>query len=124
MGTLPKLIKDLGEIVLEGGLTSKTHSGLYLCSYCNSEFICRHQNVKEGQHSCGCQGDAFSHPNGKRHEKLYKVWLNMKNKCTNPKNVSYYLYGERGISVCKEWSDSYLVLESGFILKDIQMKID
>lgn len=34
---------------------------------------------------------------------LYPAWSGMVNRCTNPNNSSYYLYGERGIRVCDRW---------------------
>ena len=34
------------------------------------------------------------------------VWLEMRQRCKNPKHHSYKNYGGRGIEVCKEW-DSY-----------------
>lgn len=39
---------------------------------------------------------------------LYKVWAGMKQRCYNEKNARYYQYGGRGISVCKEWRDSFM----------------
>lgn len=38
---------------------------------------------------------------------LYVVYNNMKARCYNPKNGSYYRYGGRGISVCEEWLNSF-----------------
>jgi len=35
--------------------------------------------------------------------KLYKVWCNMQNRCTNPDHEQYKNYGGRGIRVCDEW---------------------
>lgn len=35
--------------------------------------------------------------------KLYYVWIEMRQRCNNPDNKRYPLYGERGISVCEEW---------------------
>jgi hypothetical protein len=32
----------------------------------------------------------------------------MKQRCTNPNHAKYYLYGGRGIGVCKEWSESFV----------------
>jgi hypothetical protein len=29
----------------------------------------------------------------------------MKDRCSNPKNVKYHLYGARGIRVCERWKD-------------------
>lgn len=49
--------------------------------------------------SCGC----LTCKHGKCTTKLYKVWLSMKQRCTNPKNKAYKNYGGRGIAVCSEW---------------------
>jgi len=65
--------------------------------------------------SCGCyakeslykanvtHGDAFVG----RVKRLYKIWLNMKARTSNPKTRSYPLYGGRGIKVCGEWWNRY-----------------
>jgi len=37
--------------------------------------------------------------------KLYRVWLTMRSRCTNPKVFYYHRYGGRGIKVCKRWDD-------------------
>lgn len=39
--------------------------------------------------------------------KIYNTWNKMISRCYNPKNKKYYRYGERGISVCKEWKNDY-----------------
>lgn len=44
---------------------------------------------------------------GMSQTKPYKVWLGMKTRCTNPNHKNYLQYGGRGISVCKEWSESF-----------------
>ena len=36
----------------------------------------------------------------------YGVWVDMRQRCGNPKSINWHLYGERGISVCKRW-DSF-----------------
>jgi hypothetical protein len=33
----------------------------------------------------------------------YAIWLNMRQRCTNPKNVGYMNYGGRGIKICDRW---------------------
>ena len=40
---------------------------------------------------------------------LYTVWVGMKHRCLYPKNANYKYYGSRGITVCKEWQDSFQV---------------
>lgn len=39
-------------------------------------------------------------------ERLEYVWLEMRQRCKNPKHHAYKYYGGRGIKICKEW-DSY-----------------
>jgi hypothetical protein len=36
---------------------------------------------------------------------LYKVWQNMKNRCTNPNVHNWESYGGKGITVCIEWAN-------------------
>jgi hypothetical protein len=31
----------------------------------------------------------------------------MKERCANPNNTNFFRYGGRGITVCKEWIDSF-----------------
>lgn len=38
---------------------------------------------------------------------LYRVWYDMKRRCSNPAYHSYHRYGGRGIVVCREWAESY-----------------
>lgn len=37
------------------------------------------------------------------HTRFYNIWATMKNRCYNPKQIGYYYYGNRGISVCNHW---------------------
>lgn len=70
--------------------------------------------------SCGCLHRETSAENGRnsrmlvaKHnchsEKLYYVWRSMRNRCNSPRNKRYKDWGGRGIKVCKEWNESYLV---------------
>ncbi len=36
---------------------------------------------------------------------LYRVWQQMRYRCTRPKNRGFRFYGARGISVCEAWQD-------------------
>jgi hypothetical protein len=33
----------------------------------------------------------------------YRIWMNMKQRCGNPKDIRYKWYGARGIAVCERW---------------------
>lgn len=66
-------------------------------------------NLKTGHTtSCGCKRKRSpSRTHGKSNTRLYYVWQNMINRCRNPKVADYHNYGGRGISVCKEWQESF-----------------
>ncbi|UKJ74539.1 hypothetical protein [Azospirillum brasilense] len=40
---------------------------------------------------------------GRSKTRLERIYMHMKQRCGNPKNVDYALYGGRGIKVCTEW---------------------
>jgi hypothetical protein len=39
--------------------------------------------------------------------RLYNIWSSMKGRCNNPNDQAYERYGQRGISVCFDWNNSY-----------------
>lgn len=95
------VIKDLGTRVFAG---SKRRFAILRCEYCNKEFegnIARAKSV-----SCGCRTDLkanFKHRySGTRQ---YQIWADMKDRCNNPNNPSFYLYGGRGITYDIKWSN-------------------
>lgn len=51
--------------------------------------------------------------------RLYNIWANMKNRCNNKESKNYKNYGGRGISVCDEWINNFILfynwsLENGY----------
>lgn len=71
--------------------------------------------------SCGCwktesirQRDNY---HGLKKTLLYGVWINMKTRCYNKKNIKYTCYGGRGITVCSEWKNDFLAFRK-FALKN------
>lgn len=56
--------------------------------------------------SCGCLAkDGINKTHGMSKSRIYRTYRHMLNRCSNENVDSYYLYGARGISVCKEWLD-------------------
>lgn len=58
--------------------------------------------------SCGCvSNEIFRLKHGAKQNnvtsKTYSAWISMKQRCQNPKNRDYSLYGGRGISICNRW---------------------
>lgn len=94
---------------------SKEYRYLCRCDCGNTVNISR-VGLQHGTKSCGClvkdvlavtreRTDHSKH--GKRHTRIYNVWLTMKQKCFNPNNREFKRYGGRGIVVCAEWRDDF-----------------
>lgn len=86
------------------------HRDLWLCKCeCGVKKIVLGPDLRYGKTtSCGCkkkQGSRRTH--GGTHTRLFKIWSDMKSRCYNKNNKSYARYGGRGISVCREWVDSF-----------------
>jgi hypothetical protein len=76
--------------------------------------LCR---TRRPAQSCGCRrrigqlGRRWKHGQSKRASQpaspTYQVWAGMKARCEDANNISYAAYGGRGITVCREWSESF-----------------
>lgn len=41
----------------------------------------------------------------------YRVWQQLRDRCRNPSNKKFYLYGARGVTVCARWDNFSNFLE-------------
>lgn len=106
--------QKFGELVVLGfkGL-ARNRSSLWncKCSCGNTTVIARSNLIQKKIRSCGCirkkQVGALNKKHGLRHTRLYRIWLNMKNRCHNVKDKTFRNYGGRGISVCDEWQNNF-----------------
>ena len=69
--------------------------------------------------SCGCYAkDLFKEMSKKRNYKHgmatradrkseYRTWCHIKERCTNPNNKNYAIYGGRGIKICPGWEHNF-----------------
>lgn len=86
-----------------------------------AECVCRCGNVKTVRKyslrngnikSCGCFHKEIVSlvrtTHGMSNTKTYSSWYSMIQRCTNKNNINYAKYGGRGISVCKEWMESFV----------------
>lgn len=100
-----------GELVvlkeLEPRIEKKRTRRLYLvkCS-CGKEFNILRQSLVSGDYKT-CGHSKFRQNNLCKH-RLYNIWTHIKRRCYDNKSISYKRYGARGISMCKEWRNSFL----------------
>lgn len=85
-----------------------------LCD-CGNKIVLPTEALRGGTKSCGCYRREWASTIEVKHggcrrgnrDRLYSVWNMMKQRCNNPNNKFYQNYGGRGISVCREWLESY-----------------
>ena len=79
---------------------------------CGNEITANTSNLLNGNtRSCGClrvsRINEYNTVHGGSHDRLYGIWKNMKRRCNSPSDKNYKTYGEKGVEVCEEWSNSY-----------------
>lgn len=101
-------------------LSGRTFGRLTVVAAAAEGWVCRCQcgttkTVRAGNliagrtQSCGCYGHERRSERMQSHgltgTKIWRTWKNMRQRCENPKNSQYHLYGGRGITVCERWQD-------------------
>jgi hypothetical protein len=82
----------------------------WLCQcQCGREKIISAKLLKMNVQSCGCLRSIsnFRHGhnlNRKKRSRTYRIWANMKQRCSNQKNPRYADWGGRGIHICERWN--------------------
>jgi len=91
----------LGEI----GGQSGGKSGWFCICDCGSCTIAQSGHLRAGsKKSCGCR-ERMSHGHSRKGQitGTYTSWCSMKQRCLNPKQISYSYYGGKGVSICERW---------------------
>ena len=80
----------------------------FMC-YCGNEFVTEIGSIRRGNTtSCGCYQIKQLTTHGLTSHPLYKVWVGMKGRCLNRNDKAYNNYGDRGITICKKWTEDFL----------------
>jgi len=98
--------KTFGRLtVIERVGTSQCGHPRWLCSCsCGNEAIVQGQGLRSGHtQSCGCLRTEATRIHGLTNHPLYRIWKGMMHRCYHSRDTSYKYYGQRGISVYKEW---------------------
>ncbi len=108
----------VNDIVYKKGIVKGKETQEFLVLECkcdcgNIVYIRPYQFVRGEYSSCGCSkknGEYFTNFSHRLSgEKLYKVWNTMRRRCYVPTDKKYKSYGARGIIVCDEWLNDYMV---------------
>lgn len=107
------LLKEVDPHITKGGNVHR--KGLFICD-CGTKKEIQISSVINGiTKSCGC----FSRANAskrityinKKHGMYgtneYSCWVSMKKRCLNKSHKAFFRYGGRGITICKEWIESF-----------------
>ena len=107
-----------GKLLVESSAPSRNKRTNWHCSCsCGNEVTVSTSNLRSGNtRSCGCgvleaktkHGEAQRDKSGKAQmSRIYRIWANMKHRCTKASYRDYQYYGGRGIKVCEEWLGSF-----------------
>lgn len=96
-------------VAIERSDNDRHGNTMWLCRCdCGKNIIIRGSCLRSGLYkSCGCYNKDIHTTHGKRRTRLYTIWDHMRQRCNNPNDTGYRLYGGRGISVCQEWNQSF-----------------
>lgn len=90
---------------------TKEGKTVWLCKCeCGNETKVIGRDLRNGHtQSCGCLHKEVMRKKQYKHglakTRINNIYHNIKARCTNPKNISYSNYGQRGIKICEEWQD-------------------
>lgn len=115
---MPKKIEMTGKrlgrlIVIEEAKRDRWGKVLWTCICdCGNIKVFNGCSLRQGDvKSCGCLHNDLladiSRIHGMHGSPEYISWANMIQRCTNKNNPKFPYYGGRGISVCKEWRNSF-----------------
>lgn len=109
-------------LVIERRGSDEKGQSLWLCCCdCGAEKVVRGHDLKGGTKSCGCSRkyNTGLYKHGLSNTRIHRIWRSIQDRCYNQNNQDYRHYGGRGITVCDEWKDDFLLfynwaLENGY----------
>lgn len=87
---------DCGDIMILNG--SYLRSRQRPCKSCSLKL-----NTKKGKDHYAYKHGMASRTKGR--DRIYAVWVAMRQRCNDPNDLNYHNYGGRGIKVSPEWND-------------------
>lgn len=93
---LYKVQCDCGDIVILNGSYLRTRNRP--CKSCSAKL-----HTKKGKDHYAYKHGMAVRTKGK--DRIYSIWIAMRQRCNDPNDQQYSNYGGRGIKVCEEWND-------------------
>jgi hypothetical protein len=87
-------------------MTPPKHSVLRNCKYCDKEFYAKAYEVGRGK-GLFCSYSCSASTHRKTGSRTYASWAMMIQRCTNPNFPRFPEWGGSGITVAKEWLESF-----------------
>jgi len=76
---------------------------------CGNDYWPNSCHLKSGDSRACRSCSNKTHGFNTRNSKLYAIWVGIKTRCLNTKHSTYPGYGGRGITICPEWRNDFLV---------------
>lgn len=71
------------------------------CNKCGKLKNIRYSDIYKSTMVCNCNKIKYVHDNN--HERLYRIYHHIKDRCYNYRNDAYKNYGVKGVKMCDEW---------------------
>lgn len=102
-----KILEDLGMHFKKGKTTRKYRLFKVECS-CGKVFDTFEARRISACRVCGNKKAGEKRTiHGLHNHRLKSIYQSMKQRCYNPKHKAYKLYGQKGVTVCDEWLNSF-----------------
>lgn len=95
----------------------------FKCECGNVKTVLSHNVLNGRTKSCGCKESELkakaSTKHGLHNSRIYQIYYDMLDRCSNINNPRYHRYGGRGITVCDEWQKDFMnfykwAIENGY----------
>lgn len=102
-----------GKYVVLSGAEPDAGKTKYLCRCdCGTvRAVYRNNLIRRPNGSCGCLSieriSKLNLKHGLSDTPEHNIWMTMKERCYNPKNHKYPIYGGKGIKVCERWLNNF-----------------
>ena len=96
-------IRGTGQIDKRYGTETTASYSLFECPVCKQHFELKTIRGNKQKTCKECRGTQNT-THGKSNTLEYFVWQSMLQRCNNPKNKKYHIYGGKGVQVCPAWN--------------------